>query len=330
MSRIYACTFAFLMVSFSCYSEIAFALNPTFALSVVSWHQDYPVLLQIPSIMYDGAEVKVSMYAPSTSFFAATTHLVRGNCVSVGGTMERNDILAVPKYFKSNNVEFEYVRSEGNVVETINNMYDGKIGLVAINTTPNNCLDYLKIAASGEVDPNWYGSGKMISAIYKIKRLPEPGLHNLSLPVDSYFTRVSHGNHLGDLSYLSGYKNSRVVSSDYRVTAWCKVANKSIELDHKLMTPELVNGNFVSKNVTLECGGGGKGMAKLSLSNKMNKSTVNLGKNVLSEVKLSDTNVSIARDSSVNITISSTLIADPKEIKAGELVGSEVLTVEWL
>ncbi|EJV7098644.1 hypothetical protein P6694_005143 [Escherichia coli] len=89
------------------------------------------------------------------------------------------------------------------------------------------------------------------------------------------------------------------------------------------MTPDLVEGNVVSTNVRLECGG--KGIAKLSLSNK---STVNLGDNVLSEVSLSATEVNVTKDSSVDIVVSSKLTTGSKEIIAGELKGTEVITVE--
>ncbi|HAK0558057.1 TPA: hypothetical protein H1V26_001021 [Salmonella enterica] len=317
-----------LLSLFVIFSKVSFAAEPTFALKVASWYQDYQVSVQTPSIMYDRSEVKISMYAPNAPFFSASSHLTHGGCENVAA-MDVQDVLSVPKSFISNGVEFEYVRAEGDLVQIVN-MYNGQIGLAVANPSPYSCQYYMDLTNQGGIHPNWYGSGKTFTAIYKIKRLPEPGVHKLSLSVDSYFTRRERGSHWVNMGSLSGYQSTRVVSSDYRVTAWCKVINKDVELDHKLMTPDLVEGNVVSTDVRLECGGGGKGRAKLSLSNKSNKSTVNLGNNVLSEVSLSATEVNVAKDSSVKIAVSSKLTTSSKEIIAGELNGTEVLTVEWL
>ncbi|EKM0745844.1 hypothetical protein PTU46_004564 [Escherichia coli] len=316
-----------LLSLFVIFSKVSFASEPTFALKVVSWSRDYQVSIQTPSKMYDGSEVKISMHAPNAPFFSASSHLTHGGCENVAA-MELQDILSVPKSFISNGVEFEYVRAEGDLVQTVN-MYNGQIGLVVANTTPNSCQYYMDITNKGEIS-SWYGSGKTFTAIYKIKRLPAPGVHNLSLSIDSYFTRRERGSRWTNMDSLSGFQNTKVISSDYQVTGWCKAINKGVTLDHKLMTPELVEGNVVSTDVRLECGGGGKGIAKLSLSNKSNKSTVNLGNNVLSEVSLSATEVNVAKDSSSNITVSSKLTTGSKEIIAGEFNGTEVLTVEWL
>lgn len=316
-----------LLSLFVIFSKVSLASEPTFALKVVSWFRDYQVTIQMPSEMHDGAEVKISMYAPGAPFFYATSHLTSGGCKKVTA-MELQDILSMPKSFISNGVEFEYVRGEGDLAQIVN-MYNGRIGLVVANATPNSCQYYLSITDSGEIS-SWYGSGKTFTAVYKVKQLPAPGMHKLSLSVDSYFTRRERGARWKNMTSLSGFQNTRVISKDYLVTGWCKALNKGITLDHKLMTPELVEGNVVSTNVRLECGGGGKGIAKLSLSNKSNKSTVNLGNNVLSEVSLSATKVDVAKDKSSNVAVSSKLTTGSKEIIAGELNGTEVLTVEWL
>ncbi|EPB2022184.1 hypothetical protein ACRB90_004799 [Escherichia coli] len=317
-----------LLSLFVIFSKVSFASEPTIALKVSSWYQDYQVSVQTPPIMYDGSEVKIAMYAPNAPFFSASAHSTYGSCANVEA-MDVQDVLSVPKSFISNGVEFEYVRGEGDLVQIVN-MYNGRIGLAVANASPFTCQYYEGLVNQGGIHPNWYGSGKKFIAVYKIKRLPEAGVYNLSLPVDSYFTRRERGSRWINMASLSGYQNTKVVSGDYRVTAWCRVVNKDVKLEHKLMTPDLVEGNMVSTNVRLECGGGGKGIAKLSLSNKSNKSTVNLGNNVLSEVSLSATEVNVAKDSSVNIAISSKLTTDSKEIIAGELNGTEVLTVEWL
>ncbi len=317
-----------LLSLFVIFSKVSFAAEATFALKVASWYRDYQVSIQAPSIMHDGAEVKISMYAPGAPFFSASSHLTHGGCENVAA-MDLQDILSVPKSFISNDVEFEYVRAEGDLAQIVN-MYNGQIGLVVADTTPYSCQYYMDLTNKGEIVSGWYGSGKTFTAIYKIKRLPAPGVHNLSLSVDSYFTRREKGSRWTNMEFLSGFQNTRVISSDYRVTGWCKVINNVITLDHKLMTPELVEGNVVSTDVRLECGGGGQGIAKLSLSNKSNKSTVNLGNNVLSEVSLSATEVNVAKDSSSNIAVSSKLTTGSKEIIAGEFNGTEVLTIEWL
>lgn len=308
------------------FNSVSFAAEPTFALKVQQWYQDYQVSVQTPSIMYDGSEIKISMYAPNVPFFSAETFLTHGSCANVTA-MDVQDVLSVPRSFTSNGVEFDYVRAEGDLAQIVN-MYNGQIGLAVAGPSPISCEEYMSYV--GVVSKNWWGTGKKIIAIYKIKRLPEPGVHNLSFSVDSYFTRREGGSRWINMQPLAGYQNTKIVSGDYRVTAWCKVINKDVKLDHKIMTPELVEGHVVSSNVRLECGGGGQGVAKLSLSNKSNKSTVNLGNNVRSEVCLSATKINVAKDSSENVTISSKLTTDSKGIIAGELNGTEVLTVEWL
>lgn len=317
-----------LLSLFVLFNKASFAVSPTFALKVASWNQDYQVSIQTPSIMHDGSEVKISMFAPYAPFFSASAHLTRGECKNVSA-MEAQDVLSVPKSFISNGAEFEYIRAEGDLSQIVN-MYNGRIGLAVSIATQNTCQYYMDLTNQGEIYPDWYGSGKSFTAVYKIKHLPEPGIHKLSLSVDSYFARRERGSRWKTMESLSGFQNTRVISSDYRITSWCKAINKGVTLDHKLMTPELVEGNVVSTDVRLECGGGGKGIAKLSLSNKSNKSTVNLGNNVLSEVSLSATKVNVAKDSSSNITVSSKLTTGSKEIIAGEFNGTEVLTIEWL
>ncbi|ELC5340103.1 hypothetical protein RJL32_003856 [Salmonella enterica] len=309
-------------------SKESFAAEPTFALKVRSWYQDYRVSIRTPSIMYDGSEIKISMYAPDIPFFSASSHLTHGDCANVT-RMDVQDVLAVPKSFVSDGVRFEYVRAEGNLAQIVN-MYNGQIGLAVANASENSCQYYMDLTNQGGIHPNWHGSGKTFTAVYKIKKLPEAGTYNISFPVGSYFTRRERGSRWVNMASLSGYQSNRVVSSTYRVTAWCRVINQSIRLDHKTMTPDLIEGNIVSADVRLECGGGGNGAAKLSLSNKSNKSTVNLGSGVKSEVSLSETKIDVAKDSAVNVTVSSKLTVDSKKITAGELNGSEVLTVEWL
>lgn len=58
-----------LLSLFVIFSKVSFAAEPTFALKVASLYQDYQVSVQTPSIMYDGSEVKISMYAPNAPFF---------------------------------------------------------------------------------------------------------------------------------------------------------------------------------------------------------------------------------------------------------------------
>ncbi|EAV4565507.1 hypothetical protein E4N01_23440 [Salmonella enterica] len=322
MIKRFLCGFCFF------FNGVSFAAEPTFALKVGRWYQDYHVSVQTPSIMYDGSEIKISMHAPNVPFFSAETFHTHGTCANVT-VMDVQDVLSVPRNFTSNGVEFEYVRAEGDLAQIVN-MYNGQIGLAVSASSPISCEEYMGYAMQGGLSDNWYGSGKTVTAIYKMKQLPEPGVHNLSLSVDSYFTRREKGSRWVNMQSLAGYQNFKIVSSDYRVTAWCKVIDKDVKLDHKIITPELVEGHVVSTNVRLECGGGGKGSAKLSLSNKSNKSTVNLGNNVLSEVSLSATDVNVAKDGSVDIVVSSKLTTGSKEIIAGELNGAEVLIVEWL
>ncbi|TNV16819.1 hypothetical protein FH968_19120 [Buttiauxella sp. B2] len=308
-------------------SNSCFAAEPIFALKVASWNQDYQVSIKTPSIMYDGSEVIISMFAPNAPFFSASTHLTSGNCDGVS-TMEVQDILAIPRSFTSNGVDFDYVRAEGDLAQVVN-MPDGRIGLVATTPSKYSCSYYNSYANIGQVVSGWYGSGKTFSAVYKIRKLPVSGEYNISLPVDSYFTRREKGSMWGNMGPLAGYQTTKEVSSKYEITAWCRVMNQSINLDHKTMTPDAVDGNTVSSDVRLECGGGGKGKAKLRLSTGTEKSTINLGHGVQSEVNLSETEIDVAQDASVDVTVSSKLIAS-KDITAGELNGSEVLTVEWL
>lgn len=317
-----------LLSMFVIFSKASFASDPTFALKVASWYRDYQVNIETPTIMYDGSEIKISMYAPNIPLFSGRVYLTAGSCTNVTA-MDVQDVLSVPKHFVSDGIEFDYVRADGNLSQIVN-MYNGTIGLAVDSPSPISCESYMDMVNDGGVVSNWYGSGKSVSAIYRIKKLPEPGVHSLSVVVDSYFARGERGSRWVNMSSLSGYQNAKVVSGSYNVTAWCKVFNEKVDLNHKLMTPNLVEGNVASANLRLECGGGGKGIAKLSLSNKSNKSTVNLGNNVLSEVSLSATKVNVDKNSSVNVAVSSKLTTGSKEIIAGELSGSEVITVEWL
>ncbi|HBC0990040.1 TPA: hypothetical protein IGZ61_004832 [Escherichia coli] len=241
--------------------------------------------------------------------------------------MDIHDVLAIPKTFTSNGVDFDYVRGEGDL-EQIVNMYDGRVGLAVASTSRYDCQYYLDLVNKGGVHPDWHGSGKTVKAVYKIRRLPEAGVYDLSLPVDNYFTRRESDSRWVNMGSLSGYKTEKIVSSTYQVTAWCRVLNENIILDHKTMTPDVVNGHTVSSNIGLECGGGGKGVAKLTLSNGSDKSLVNLGNGVQSEVTVSESEISVAQDSSAKVTIFSKLVSS-NDMVAGELNGSEILTVEW-
>ncbi|ELC5340101.1 hypothetical protein RJL32_003853 [Salmonella enterica] len=318
-----------LMFIFTLLSLQSYAAEPTFALKVASWVSDYQVSISTPSVMHDGSELSVSMITPQgTTFFSASAHLTHGGCDNVKA-MDIQDVLAIPKFFTSNGVEFEYVRAEGDLAQVVN-MYDGRIGLAATANAPQNCEYYMDLANRGVVHGSWLGSGRNIKAIYRIKKLPVAGNYTLNISLDSYFTRRERGSRWANMGSLSGYQNRKVVTADYQITAWCRVVNQNVTLDHKIMTPNIANGHLVSSDVRLECGGGGKGVAKLTLSNKSDKSTVSLGNGVKSEVSLSESKVDVAKDSSVNVTVSSRLTADSKKITAGELNGTEVLTVEWL
>lgn len=91
------------------------------------------------------------------------------------------------------------------------------------------------------------------------------------------------------------------------------------------MTPDMVGNNKVNFKLILSVGGG-----KIALLNCSDKTIVDFCNGIKSEVTISHSKIYSDKDSSVDITVSSRLIADSKEITAGEFNGAEVVTVEWL
>lgn len=301
----------------------------TFAIKVLSWGSGYKTNVNIPPILKEGDIISLTMQSDIGSGFISSGRLTWTHGLKCKGRgMYIVDVLAFPKSFKpSPDVELVYAGPVGPVTQVVN-MYNGLIGLSVARPTINKCEQYAEWTKSPP--QNYYGTGVVVGAKYRVVKLGEPGAFAWKLPVETYFTRRDTNAgwiNMGSLSEVAN-KDDYVFSGTIR--GWCKVQTKQILLDHKTMTPDIVKNNNVNSKLTLECGGGAFGSAKIALSNHSDKSTVDFGNGIKSEVTISDSKVDIGKDSSVNITVSSRLIADAKEITAGEFNGSEIVTVEWL
>lgn len=308
-------------------SSIANDYN-TFAIKVLSWGAGYQTNVEVPPILKEGDFITFTMQSSPTGDFISSGQLewTHGlECKDRG--MYIVDVLGFPKSFSpSPDVELVYAEPVGSVTQVVN-MYNGLIGLSVVEGTSNKCEQYAEWTKSPR---NYYGSGKIVGAKYRVVKLGAPGPFAWSLPVETYFTRRDTEAGWIDMGSLSGVANKDNYTFSGTIRGWCKVQTKQILLDHKTMTPDMVENNKVNSKLTLECGGGGFGSAKIALSNHSDKSTVDFGNGIKSEVTISDSKVDIDKDSSVDITVSSRLIAASKEITAGEFNGAEVVTVEWL
>ncbi|MED8727623.1 hypothetical protein RCM28_03525 [Escherichia marmotae] len=300
----------------------------TFAIKVLSWGSGYKTSVEIPPILKEGDLITLTMQSSHTAGFISSGQLEWTHGLTCKGrSMYIVDVLGFPKSFKpSPDVELVYAEPVGPVTQVVN-MYNGLIGLSVAASTSNSCEQYAEWTKSPR---NYYGTGKVVGAKYRVVKLGSPGPFTWSMPVETYFTRRDTDAGWVNMQSLSGVANKDNYIFSGTVRGWCKVQTKQILLDHKTMTPDMVKNNEVNSKLTLECGGGGFGSAKIALSNNSDKSTVDLGNGVKSEVSLSESKVDVAKDSSVNITVSSKLITDSKEIAAGEFNGAEVITVEWL
>ncbi|EEZ4478611.1 hypothetical protein RCM87_01145 [Escherichia marmotae] len=308
-------------------SSIANDYN-TFAIKVLSWGAGYQTNVEIPPILKEGDLITLTMQSNSGSGFISSGQLewTHGFACKDRG-MYIVDVLGFPKSFKpSQDVELVYAEPVGPVTQVVN-MYNGLIGLSVAKSTPNKCEQYAEWTKSPR---NYYGTGNVVGAKYRVVKLGAPGAFTWSIPVETYFTRRDTDAGWVDMGSLSGVANKDNYTFSGTIRGWCKVQTKQIWLDHKTMTPDMVQNNEVHSKLTIECGGGGFGSAKIALSNHSDKSIVELGNGVKSEVTLSDSEVSIPKDSSVNITVSSKLITSSEEITAGEFTGTEIITVEWL
>ncbi|MED0062013.1 hypothetical protein RCU70_12345, partial [Escherichia marmotae] len=299
----------------------------TFAIKVLSWGSGYKTNVEIPSILKEGDLITFTMQSSPTAAFISSGQLKWTHgfaCKSRG--MYIIDVLGFPKSFRpSPDVELVYAEPVGPVSQVVN-MYNGLIGLSVAKPTNNTCEQYAEWTKSPK---NYYGTGQIVGAKYRVVKLGAPGAFTWSLPVETYFTRRDTDAGWFDMGSLSGVANKDNYNFSGTIRGWCKVQTKQILLDHKTMTPDMVENNKVNSKLTLECGGGGFGSAKIALSNHSDKSTVDFGNGIKSEVSISDSKIDINKDSSVDITVSSRLIADSKEITAGEFNGAEVVTVEW-
>jgi len=300
----------------------------TFAIRVLSWGAGYKTNVDIPSILKEGDLITLTMQSNSGSGFISSGQLEWTHGFECKGRgMYIVDVLGFPKSFKpSPDVELVYAEPVGPVTQVVN-MYNGLIGLSVAKPTKNTCEQYAEWTKSPK---NYYGTGQIVGAKYRVVKLGAPGEFTWSLPVETYFTRRDTDAGWVNMQSLSGVANKDNYTFSGNIRGWCKVQTEQIVLDHKTMTPDMVQNNEVNSKLTLECGGGGFGSAKIALSNRSDKSTVDFGNGIKSEVTISDSKIDIDKDSSVDITVSSRLIADSKEITAGEFNGVEVVTVEWL
>ncbi|MEC9714304.1 hypothetical protein RCT60_14960 [Escherichia coli] len=304
--------------------------GPTFVIHVSSWISDYQTETIVPDIVYDDSLIRISLFAPNIPFFNGTLHHTYGSCDSVPDNsrgMVVQNVLSIPRSFESNGVSFEYVGSDGDVLQTID-MFDGSIGLATQSDSgAYTCKEYMEMVNQGDLK-NWYGSGKKVIALYKIRKLPNPGVGNYVIPTKSYFMRVARGSRWINMGSLAGFANDRGVPFKMKVTASCTINTQSLNLDHGTLTPDRVNNNEVSKNIVFQCYGGGRGNAKLSLSNHLSQNLIALGNNIKSQLSLSSNSVSIERDGRREISVTSKLMTNGN-VSAGKFEGNDVLTVLW-
>lgn len=318
------CSFVFIS------PETVMAYNDynTFAIKVLSWGSGYRTNIDIPPVLKEGDLITFTMQSNAGPGFISSgqlewTHGLK--CKNRG--MYIIDVLGFPESFKpSPDVELVYAEPVGPVTQVVH-MYNGLIGVSVATPTSNSCEQYAEWTKSTR---NYYGTGKVVGAKYRVVNLGSPGAFSWSMPVETYFTRRDTEADWVDMGSLSGVANKGNYIFSGTIRGWCKVQTKQVLLDYKTITPDLVKDNEVNSKLTLECGGGGVGSAKITLSNHSDKSIVNLGNGVESEISLSESKVDIPKDNSVDIVVSSRLITGSEEIKAGAFEGSEVITVEWL
>ncbi|EFO1585536.1 hypothetical protein DWH06_25085 [Escherichia coli] len=318
----------------ACFISKAIALppaeyGPTFVIRVSSWMDDYQTGVTVPSIVYDDSLIRISLFAAHKPFFNGTLHHTFGSCESVPDNkygMAIQNVLSLPRRFESNGVTFEYVGAEGVHQEV--NMYDGYVGLMTQSDNEAfTCKEYMDMTKQGDLQ-GWYGSGKKVVALYRVVRLPEVGIRDYVIPTDSYFMRVARGSSWQNMGSLKGFANNRQVSFKMKITASCRVETQSLDLEHGILTPDRVNNNEVSKKIVLQCSGGGRGIAKLSLSNHLSQHLISLGNNIKTQLSLSSDSVSLARDERREVQVTSKLLVDG-HVSAGKFEGNDVLTVLW-
>lgn len=304
--------------------------GPTFVIGVTSWLDEYQTETIVPSIVYDDSIIRVSLFAAHKPFFNGLLHHTFGSCDNVPDNkwgMVIQNVLSIPRSFESNGVRFDYIGYEGDVEQRID-MYDGSIGLMSqSNGDAYTCLEYLDMVGKGELK-NWYGSGNKVIALYKVNKLPELGERSYAVPVKSYFMRVARGSLWQDMASLGGYSNDRSVNFRMNITASCVVETLSLNLDHGILTPELIHNNEVSRKIVFQCSGGGRGNAKLFLSNHLQQNEIMLADNIKSQLSLSSDSVFIDRDERKEVMITSRLISNG-DVTAGKFEGNDVLTVLW-
>ncbi|MCE9976075.1 hypothetical protein LZ617_24470 [Escherichia coli] len=303
--------------------------GPTFVIRVSSWLDDYQTEVVVPDIVYDDSIIRISLFAAHKPFFNGSLHHTYGSCEGVPDNnhgMAVQNVLAIPRRFESNGVTFEYIGAEG--ADQIINMFDGSIGLMSQgDSSPYRCKEYLDMVGQGDLK-GWFGSGKKVVALYKIVRLPEVGVRDYVIPTDSYFMRVARGSSWQNMGSLKGFANNRQVPFRMRITASCTVETRSLDLEHGILTPDRVNNNEVSKKIVLQCSGGGRGNAKLSLSNHLSQNLISLGNNIKTQLSLSSDSISIERDGRREVLVTSKLLAEGN-VNAGKFEGNDVLTVLW-
>ncbi|HHH6774029.1 TPA: hypothetical protein ACYZ9D_004984, partial [Escherichia coli] len=107
-------------------------------------------------------------------------------------------------WFKpSPDVELVYAEPVGPVSQVVN-MYNGLIGLSVAKPTNNTCEQYAEWTKSPK---NYYGTGQIVGAKYRVVKLGAPGAFTWGLPVETYFTRRDTDAGWVNMGSLSGVAN---------------------------------------------------------------------------------------------------------------------------
>lgn len=303
----------------------------TFAIKVNSFGTGYVASVDVPSVIREGDLVSITFKSDRSSSFITSgvlswTH--GGACFDDRQDMFVIDVLGIKKVLTPDaNTQLEYVEPIGEVDQVVN-MYDGRIGLAVARPSIYKCDYYASIVGK---DDFFYGNGALIGAKYRVTKLGSPGVFSWPVHVKAYFTRRDDRGGWIDMSSLSQVANDVDLMLAGTIRGWCKLETKKVELNHKVMTPDQVNNNTATSKVRVACGGGAHGGAMLSLlSSGSDSSVVKINDSLSSKVSLSSKEVTIQKDSFVDIEVKSVLNVTDKRLIPGPFEGSEVLIVNFL
>ncbi len=303
----------------------------TFAIKVNSWGTGYQTAVDVPAVVREGDLISLTFRSDPTAGFisSGTLHWTHGfACHDDRLKMYVVDVLGLQRTIKpDDSTVLEYAEPIGPVTQVVN-MYNGRIGLSVARESAYDCRFYEARVGKAQ---GYYGNGNTVGAKYRIVKLGKPGAFSWNINVQTFFTRRDDPAGWINMGSLASVSNDVDYLFSGVIRGWCKAESQEVILDHKEMTPDKVNGNVAKSKITVACGGGAYGTAKLSLSGSGDKKTVKINDSLSSEIMLGTSQVEVPKDSSRDVEVTSTLKASGTHLSPGKFENTaEVITVEWI